>query len=87
MDLVAESFGQRILEALRGGVERDVLHELADADGINFAFRRGGRGSGLFGGRGSGLFGGRGRRCASAGGEGEYHRQREKKDKCFFHGV
>ena len=79
MDLVAESFGQRILEALRGGVERDVLHELADADGINFAFRRGGRGSGLFGGRSS--------RCASAGGEGEYHRQRKKKDKCFFHGV
>ena len=43
--------------------------------------------SGGCGGRGSGLFGGRGRRCASAGGEGEYHRQREKKDKCFFHGV
>ena len=78
-DLIAELLGQRVFEALRRGVKRLVLHELADAVGINFAFRRGGSGSGFFDGRG--------RRCASAGGEGEYHRQREKKDKCFFHGV
>ena len=52
-----------------------MLYKLADTDGINLILR------------GSRLFGGGSGRRASAGGEGEYHRQREKNDKRFFHGV
>ncbi len=41
-----ELLGQRILKALRGSVQRDVLHELADADLVGRRVSSGGIGSG-----------------------------------------
>ena len=54
-DGVAQLLGQRILEALGGGVQRLVLHQLADADGIAL-------------GRGGGAVCGRRGRCRRSGG-------------------
>ena len=44
-DLVTQRLGQRILEALRRGIERLVLHKLADTDGVDLAVI----GTGIFG--------------------------------------
>ncbi len=85
---VAKYLGQRVLEALGRGVERDVGHLLADADNIGLAggiVLRGLGGGGLgLGGVRRGRLGGRivGR---AAGGEREQHQGREQKGKSLFH--
>ena len=72
LDGVAQLGGQGVLEALRGGVQCHVLHQLADADGVGLGSsavcrRSSGRGSRSRRGRGTAASGKGGSHCGGHG--------------------
>ena len=82
-DVLAKGSGQRILKALRSGIQCSVLHQLADADLIGGALGggivRAGRGIVRAG-------GGCLRLGAAAGGKGQRHgRSQNKSEQFLFH--
>lgn len=73
---VAERFFQCVNEALRCGIERLMLHELADADGVGLSALGGCVGGGRR--LSCGL-------CGGAGGQAQDHHERQKHCKNLFH--